>query len=88
MRRCELALLGSVDAARDREAGLLGTKRETREREEGDVGVVEGGNRWHDAVVCPGTTMGWHSTPAVSPVPVAPQADFHASHTHAVMRIF
>lgn len=51
----------------NREAGLMGTKGETRETEEGDVGVVESGNRWHDVVVCPGTTMGWHSTPAFSP---------------------
>lgn len=53
---------------------------------EGELRALKGGRRWQSAVVCPGTTMGWHSTPAFSSIPVGPS--FHTythTHTHSII---
>lgn len=48
-------------------AGKFWKKRAVTERA---IAALKGGHRWHRAVVCPGTTTGWHSAPAFSPIPV------------------
>lgn len=52
----------------------------------GQITAVKGGHRWQSAVVCPGTTIGWHSTPAFSQVPVDLQADCHRCHANTHMQ--
>lgn len=52
------------------------------------IAALKGGHRWHGAVVCPGTTTGWLSAPAFSPIPVGRTDGRMDTHTHKRIWIF
>lgn len=63
-------------------AGKFWKKRAVTERM---IAALKGGHRWHRAVVCPGTTTGWHSAPAFSPIPVG-RTDRHTHKRTVTLR--